>query len=160
MVASSVRARHSSSSKVERNFAYSNFLLFSLLPLFFKLFFVSKFSRGFSPPSYHIQSTWVNCQEWGILRILSLFFVSKLGRRKRHSLIQEHNHLLACASKQSWNASIAVTIALLLHKVHLHMTTITLWSDIIFHHDLLKCLVFSIVDFMIGRRWWGRRCWC
>ena len=81
-------------------------------------------------------------------------------KKKKHSLIQEHNHLLACASKQSWNASIAVTIALLLHKVHLHMTTITLWSDIIFHHDLLKCLVFSIVDFMIGRRWWGRRCWC
>ena len=43
-ITSSVRARHSSSSKVERNFAYSNFLLELLfwLPLWFTLF-VSKF---------------------------------------------------------------------------------------------------------------------
>lgn len=71
--ASSVRARHSSSSKVERNFAYSNFLLVELLfsPVFFA--FVSKFLRGCSPPSYHIQSTWtsgVYCREQGISETL------------------------------------------------------------------------------------------
>ena len=137
--ASSVRARHSSSSKVERNFAYSNFLLVELLfsPVFFA--FVSKFLRGCSPPSYHIQSTWtsgVYCREQGIsetlqytVKLKHTFWSMNISKRLGNfintlPILGWICHLLACASKQSWNASIAVAVAFLLHEVHLDMMII------------------------------------
>ena len=41
-----------------------------------------------------------------------------------------YSHLLAGASKQSWDASIAVTIAFLIHKVHLGTNTFSLSANV------------------------------
>ena len=166
IVTSSVRARHSSSSRVERNFAYSNFLLVlfillscvvALLVLLFS-FPLPVFFRDCSPPSYHIQSTWTQNQfKWESYRRKPWCYIGSLANcakmanlhfgKKWHCdhykqlpensssacteafICFHYSHLLAGASKQSWDASIAITIAFLIHKVHLGTNTFSLSAN-------------------------------
>lgn len=69
------------------------------------------------------------------------------------------NHLLACSSKQSWNAPIAIAIQFLLHKVHLEIYFFLRYFKMLSTNIIDSNAVYQAKDIIMMMMPFGPRSW-